>query len=119
MCSKNEKESISKLKESTTNPLMHLRNASRSSGSSSSSFERDGGEDGNLTSANKTNKTINLSDMSKVGSGQKNNRYHLLSQSIVGGEVLGTTINAQNGKYDLIVNLEKDLTKIIKKIKNI
>ena len=74
---------------------------------------------GNMTSDNKTNKTINLSDISKAGSGQKNRRYHLLSQSVVGGDSLGTTINAQNGKYDLILNLEKDLNKVIKKIKNI
>lgn len=49
------------------------------------------------------------------GSGSKPSRYHLLSLSVTDPEGLGAT---RTGKFDMIFKLEKDLNKVIRKIKN-
>lgn len=52
------------------------------------------------------------------GSGSKPSRYHLLSLSVTDPEGLGATGNSRGGKFDLIIKIEKDLNKVIRKIKN-
>lgn len=111
VCKKNEKECMQKLKESSANPLIHLKNHNDDSSSSRSSssdrtFEKSPENYGSEISPNKPPRIQNRSS-SKLSDGGKR------SSSLV--------VNSESSKNlaQLVPKMEKDSKRILKKIKKI
>lgn len=113
-CQKNEKECMQKLKESSANPLIHLKNRngdSSSSGSSSSddTFDKSADNYGSDVSPNKPPRVQNRSSSKLSMDGHKRR------SSIVAGSENGKNVQIT----ELVPKMEKESKRILRKIKQI